>query len=428
MNTGDRLTLTIEKPAAGGRMIARHAGAIVLVSGSIPGEVVEAEIEKVQRGTAWARVARVLEASPSRVARDDDGACGGNVLAHVAYERQLTLKREIIEDAFARIARLPLPGPVDVAGSPASGYRMRARLHVADGRIGFFREGTHALCDAAGTQQLLPETIEVLRQIERTTRGGAARLVQEIELAENCAADQRALHWLLHDDADPSRLGSLPPLAGVRGISCAARLGARPLVLTGTPEVSDTIALSFPAGQSRVTLTRQAHSFFQGNRYLLAPLLQAVIEQVPAGRVLDLYAGVGLFSVALAASGVHHVVAIEGERASAHDLKRNAAQVSGRLEPRHQSVESYLQVRQPKVDVLLVDPPRTGMTKDARRGALALHASRLVYVSCDVATLARDARVIVDSGYRLSHARAFDLFPNTAHVESLVTFDRDERQ
>lgn len=424
MKTGDRLTLAIDKPAAGGRMIARHDGAIVLVSGAIPGEVVEAIVEKVQRGTGWARTLRVLEPSLDRVAVDD-WSCGGNVLAHVAYERQLVLKRQIIQDAFARIGRMQVPDDLDVAASPVEGYRMRARLHVVRGRIGFYREGTHELCDVAGARQLLPQSIEVLRVLEGGLTNVAGNCVEEIELSENCDAGERALHLSLRGDADPSCVATLPQLAGLRGVSCGVSFRTRPLVLWGTPEVTDTFAIARnDGGTATVTLTRQAHSFFQGNRYLLTPLLNAVIGEVLPGRVLDLYAGVGVFAAALAVRGGHEVTAIEGDRTSAQDLKRNAAQ-AGDLDARHQSVETFLSDgRVMYFENVIVDPPRTGMTKEAMRGALALRPTRLIYVSCDVATLARDARLIVDSGYTLRSVRAFDLFPNTGHVESLVTFEK----
>src|SRR5687767_5589567 len=107
MTPGDQLTLTIEKPAAGGRMIARHDGAVVLVSAAIPGETVAATVEKVQRGTVWARTTRVIAPSPDRIEAEGDWSCGGSVFAHVRYPRQLALKTEIIRDALTRIGRLP---------------------------------------------------------------------------------------------------------------------------------------------------------------------------------------------------------------------------------------------------------------------------------------------------------------------------------
>ncbi len=424
MKPGDRLSLTIEKPVAGGRMLARHDGAVVLVSGAIPGEVVEAAIERLQRGTGWARTTRVIERSPDRV-EAADAACGGNVLAHVRYERQVSLKRDIIRDAFTRIARLPLDDAIAVAESPTEGYRMRARLHVANGRIGFFREGTHEHCDPASTGQLLPETLAVVQSLESMLGSQPDLGVLNVEVAENCTADQRALHLVLRDDADPQRLQKLPELNAVRGLSCARSRGGRPLVVSGTPEVTDTIALPWPGGERAMALTRHAHAFFQGNRFLLPALVAAVTGAAPRGRVLDLYAGVGLFSVALAARGDTEVVAVEGDRTAAHDLKFNASRAGGAIETRHQAVETFLATRRlPDLNTVIVDPPRTGMTKEALRGVVALRAPRIIYLSCDVATLARDARVLADAGYRLGELGAFDLFPNTAHIETLAVFER----
>jgi 23S rRNA (uracil1939-C5)-methyltransferase len=423
MNAGDRLTLTVEKPAAGGRMIARHDGAVVLVAGAVPGEIVEAEIEKVRRGTAWARTARVLEASPDRVEVQGDWSCGGNVLAHVAYARQVQIKGEIVRDALARIGRMAPPGDIVVTPSPVEGYRMRARLHLINGCLGFFREGTHELCDAAATGQLLAATVDALRALESSLRPLARTRVIEVEVSENCAGDQRAVHLSLRDGSDPSRLGSVPVIAGIRGISCGPEPG-RPRVMWGTPEVVDRIHIE--AGRPyTITITRHAHSFFQGNRFLLGPLVTAVVGEVGEGTVLDLYAGVGVFALAVASRGGSSVVAVEGDRAAAADLARNAARLGGTLVARHQSVESFLAgARVPRVRTVIVDPPRTGMTGEALHAALALQAERIVYVSCDVATFARDARTIVDQSYQLGSLRAFDLFPRTAHVELLAVFER----
>jgi 23S rRNA (uracil1939-C5)-methyltransferase len=424
MNVGERVTVAIEKPAAGGRMIARHEGAILLVSGAIPGEVVEAEIEKTQRGTWWARTARVVEASPDRVGDRGDWRCGGNLLAHVAYPRQLTIKSDIVRDALTRIGRMTSIPQLLIQGSPPDGYRMRARLHVVNGRLGFFREGTHELCDARATGQLLASTGDAIESLQSALSRQAASAVAEVELSENCAADHRAVHLTMRGDAEPSRLRIAERIEGFRGVSCGADRGSRPLVLWGTPDVVDTITVDETSGTFAFTLTRQAHSFFQGNRYLLAPLVTAVVNEVPTGNVLDLYAGVGLFSVALASRRGYEVIAIEGDRAAAFDLKRNAHTAAGALHARHQSVESFLAAgRVSRISTVIVDPPRTGLTRTALSGALALHPERIVYVSCDVATLARDARAILDSGYTLQRLQSFDLFPRTAHVETLAVFE-----
>jgi 23S rRNA (uracil1939-C5)-methyltransferase len=414
MNRGDRVRLTIERPAAGGRMIARHDGAVVFVSNALPREVVDAEIEKVQRGTAWAIARQVIEASADRVAGAPDGACGGSVLAHVRYERQLALKAAIIDDAFRRLGRITLEGPVDVVGSPVDGYRMRARLHMRGGKIGFFREGTHTLCDAGPTRQLRDDSLDVVAALERALSVLERPTITEIELSENVAASERAVHFELAPDADPSRLATLTRVAGLTGASSAPANHPRTLELWGSPFVGDRIR--------GATLTRHARSFFQGNRFLLDALVDHVVNAIGAGPVLDLYAGVGLFSVAAAVSGKAGVTAVEGDPFSAADLKKNSA--GHDITPVIGAVESFLERPRGKFQAVIVDPPRTGMSKAATAGVIALQAPALIYVSCDIATLARDARLLLDAGYRIAGMRSFDLFPNTAHVETVIAFAR----
>jgi 23S rRNA (uracil1939-C5)-methyltransferase len=414
MNRGDRVRLTIERPAAGGRMIARHEGAVVFVAGAIPGEVVDAEIEKIQRGTAWAIARDVLQRSPDRTDGAPDGACGGSVLAHINYERQRALKSEIIVDAFRRLGRITLDQPIAVTGSPVDGYRMRARLHLRGGRIGFFREGTHSLCEPGPTRQLRADTIDALSALERSLATLERPVVSEIELSENVAASERALHLELVPDGDPSRLATLTKVDGVTGVTCAPIDHPRTMDLWGSPFVTDHIG--------GATLTRHARSFFQGNRFLLAALIDHVIAAIDQAPVLDLYAGVGLFSVAAAVAGRGPVIAVEGDRFSADDLRRNA---EGRdITVRVGAVEKFLARAPGGLSNVIVDPPRTGMSKEATAGVIRLKAARLVYVSCDIATLARDARMLLDAGYRIVSAQAFDLFPNTAHVETVIAFAR----
>src|SRR6185312_5063630 len=152
------LELTIDRAVAGGRMLARHDGQVVLVRGAIPGERVRVRIERRQKKVLFAEVADVLTASEDRRAPACDLACGGSSYAHIGYDRQRALKAEIIGDAFRRIAKLPITPP-EVLASPESGYRMRARLHASGGQVGFYREGTHTICDAGSTGQLRPDTV-----------------------------------------------------------------------------------------------------------------------------------------------------------------------------------------------------------------------------------------------------------------------------
>jgi 23S rRNA (uracil1939-C5)-methyltransferase len=416
LSAGQTLSLTIEKPAAGGRMIARVQGQIVLVSGAIPGERVLARIERIARGVAYAETTGIEEASTDRRAVVAEPGCGGCLYAHISYPRQLGIKSLVIADAFARIARLALPTAVTVAASPEEGYRMRARLHMRNGGIGFFREGTHDVCDLRPTRQLLPATADALDRLGAAIRPFGRDLVREIELAENIDASERVVHLDASGPLDARMLEALAAADGFTGLT--SRSGTR-----GSAHVTDVLAL---AGHGAVTLRRHVLAFFQGNRFLLGSLAGHVAAQVTAdATVLDLYAGAGLFALTAAARGAR-VTAVEGDRVAAADLVANCAATDGPVTPVHDDVEAFVggvggqRERGAIFDTVIVDPPRTGMSREALDGLLRLGPHRIVYVSCDVATLARDARRIADAGYAIDRVDGFDLFPSTPHVETVV--------
>ena len=410
VDAGALVTLEIEKPAVGGRMLARHRGQIVLVWGGIPGETVRARIERAGRGVLYAEATDVLTASPDRRAPEGDWRCGGNVYAHVAYDRQVRLKGEIIRETLGRIGRLPLDGLPVVVASPERGYRMRARLHAADGRLGFFREGTHQLCEPGQTGQLLPQTLAWIARLERFLAERRLTGVAAVEITENVAGDERACHLELAPGTDP--------------------VGFDAFAVEST--VTDTLRVREEDAGTTLQLRRHARSFFQGNRFLLEPLVRHVAALVPQGPVVDLYAGVGLFGLSLAAAGVGNVTLVEGDAASGADLSHNAAPLGDRVQVVRRSVEAFLPSHVGRVPrsgpaerpTIIVDPPRTGLSKDAAAGIVQARPARIVYVSCDIATLARDARTLVDAGYSLEGVTGLDLFPNTAHVETVAAFSR----
>jgi 23S rRNA (uracil1939-C5)-methyltransferase len=409
------LTLDIEKPTAGGRMLARHNGQVVLVWGAIPGERVRARIERSGKGVLFAETVEVVTPSADRRDAAADWRCGGNVLAHVGYERQLQLKSDIIRDAFARIGRMPLDAAPDVAASPEQGYRMRARLHVRGGRIGFMREGSHDICAVGPTAQMLPATGAWIEAAERRLRADRLQGLTSIEIAENIPASQRACHLELEPGSDARAFATLAG-DGITGLSAQVldRRGVE--TLSGIPAVSDSLG--------PLQLRRDARAFFQGNRHLLESLVQRVSGLVAEGPIVDLYAGVGLFGLSLAASRGAQVTLVEGDAVSGHNLEENARPYIDRARVVRTSVEDFL-----RHDVLpagvtvVVDPPRTGLSHDAVLALVRARPPRIVYVSCDVATLARDARALADADYSLKHISGIDLFPNTAHVESLVAFE-----
>jgi len=426
MKPGDIVTLDVERPVAGGRMLARHEGRVVLVAGTIPGERVTARVERVAKSVAHADTVEVITASPDRRPAPD-WRCGGRDYAHVAYDRQRALKAEIIADAFRRLARLPLASLPAVMASPEEGYRMRARLHAKEGRLGFFREGSHALCDAGGTGQLSADTVAWIRRAEHSLPDAAAAAIASIEIAENIPGNERTAHLDVRGAVDRAAWG---PLAeGLTGLTVG---GASDVVtVAGAPVVTDRLAVSAAGDAPLVTLTRHTTAFFQANRFLLPWFVQHVVGLVADGPLLDLYAGVGLFGLAAAAAGRGPVTLIEGDRTSGADLESNAGAYGGRVRLLRRSVETALNGlsgagrREPApFATCIVDPPRTGLSPDARSGILRLSPPRIIYVSCDVATLARDARTLVDGGYALGDITAVDLFPSTAHVESVAVFER----
>ena len=419
---GQELELLVDKAASGGRMIARHEGEIVLVAGAIPGERVAATVTRAEKKVAFADTSRVIEPSPDRRTPAGDPLCGGCLYAHVAYQRQLQLKAEVIRDAFTRIGRVPVDGPIVVAPSPELGYRMRARFHVRDGRPGFYREGTRELCDARPTGQVLDAALDAVEAAIAALKAQGITVLSA-ELSENMAGDQRALHLDLREPR-PSRdaLDRAVAAGGLTGLT--ARTVENEFHSAGDPIVTDRLHALTGGRVTDGFLRRHPESFFQGNRFLIASLVTAVMDSAGPGTVLDLYAGVGLFAVALAGSARGEITAVEGDPVSGKDLVRNAAPFHDQLRVVRASVEAFLAPGGSGPGNLILDPPRTGLSKEAADGVIRSAAGRIIYVSCDAPTMARDARRLLDGGYRLLSLRGFDLFPNTPHVETLGVFER----
>jgi tRNA/tmRNA/rRNA uracil-C5-methylase (TrmA/RlmC/RlmD family) len=429
-STSAPIELTIERPVAGGRMLARADGRVVLVAGAIPGETVRARIERVERGVAFARVEAVLTPSADRREPFFDAACGGGVYAHIDPARQVALKRDVILDGLRRGAGLTWDGPLAVAASPERGYRLRARLHVRDGRIGFFKEGTHVLCDAAPSAQLDADTLDVAgRLVDGLGAVFGPLSTESLEVSENLDGSERAVH--VHPSDRALTAATIPPpiaarllVDGLTGLSVAAT-GGGASTLAGDPRVGDDLARLVDGAPSGFRLRRHAASFFQGNRFLVGRLASAVVDAVPDGPAWDCYAGVGLFAAALGAMGRDRVTAVEGDVVVGADLRANAQPFEDRLAVETRAVEDVLATTTlPAEATVIVDPPRTGLSKAVAAALAASAVRRIVYVSCDVATLARDIRILAAAGFGIVSIEGFDLFPNTAHVETLTVLAR----
>lgn len=432
--------------------MARSSDGVVFVAGAIPGERVVARIERATRDVAHAATVDVLEPAASRRSVSGDPACGGLAYAHIAYPHQVQLKRDVIADALARIGRLPQVERPPVASSPERAYRLRARFHVRGGRAGWFREGTHELCSAHGSGQVTEEALDAIDRLVARLPQSVVHMIDTIELAENVSATDRVLHLTPRPGARFDRAVPWTDAAGpdVTGISWARSRSDRVEALCGVSWVTDPLdAVVGARGEGEgarreqgsadkdrgagVEVRRHAASFFQANRYLLPVLADAVGRWVGDGPVVDLYAGVGLFAIAACVRGATDVIAVEGDALSGRDLDENARRFAPTLRVVHDTVERFIAdhliaAGPPRAPLsggtLIVDPPRTGISRAAMQGIVATNAPRVVYVSCDVATFARDVRRLLDAGYTLVHLEGFDLFPNTGHVEALAVLER----
>jgi 23S rRNA (uracil1939-C5)-methyltransferase len=302
---------------------------------------------------------------------------------------------------------------------------MRARFHVRHASAGFYREGTHEMCAAGQTGQLADASVAAVEALAARL-AGAGLDAAGIELSENISGDMRVAAVELVRSPANSIEHALDGIVQELALSgCTARWPGGGPVTAGVPVVIDPLA-ELTAGRAAAgSLSRHAESFFQANRFLVATLVTGVLDAVAAeGEVLDLYAGVGLFSVSLAGAGRSGITAVEGDRVSGRDLRANAAAFGSSVRVVNRSVEDFLAVRRRKEATAIVDPPRTGLSREAMQGLVASAPARIIYVSCDPATMARDARRLVDANYTLASIRAFDLFPNTPHVEVLGVFAR----
>lgn len=381
----------IDALAAGGDGVARLAdGRVCFVAATAPGDLVRVELVEERSRFVRARVLALLEPGD---ARTDPlcavfGSCGGCAWQHITYSAQLAAKRTIVRDALTRLGGLALPGEIRIVPSPQPyGYRGRTRVLVRGGRVGYRRARSHALCATARCPVLLPVVERALRDL-----AGAPP-----------AADGE---WELVADSGGTVRTSPAPAARDARVPVAQGPSAR---------------VTLQAGGHALELS--PHVFAQSNVLLLPALVEAVLTAAGTGDLaLELYAGAGSFTLGLA-SRFARVVAVESDPAAARDLARNVAGTS--VEALCERAEAVLEGwRTARPDVVVLDPPRRGMARGGPEALAALGAPRIVHVSCDPATLARDLRALVAGGYALRSVTGFDLFPQTHHVEALAVLER----
>jgi 23S rRNA (uracil1939-C5)-methyltransferase len=406
-----------ESPAHGGAVIAHDGGRAVLLYYAMPGEVVEAELSGRRGGLPIARAARVVEPSPDRVEAPCPhfGECGGCQWQHARYERQLEFKRRVVEEAWQGAGlRLPPDTPVLGMDDPWR-YRIRGEFEAAHGHDGTVELGFHRMRRHA----VLPVRACPIHD-ERIERG---------MLAFGRAATALGLHTLqtVLLTVEPTGGGLLwrAQHRGRRAGSADAELAAA--VAEQLPDVvllDDSMSLEFWGLTFRV----RSDTFIQTNYRQMLVLYRAALDMLAAGpddAVLDLYAGIGTIGLAVAREA-GSVTAIEenpvamrlaGVNARINGLA-NLRTVPGRVE------EALRHVRVGRHRAAVLDPPRAGCEPGAIAELLRLGPERLVYVSCEPTTHARDIALLVRGGFRVRRAAIVDMFPHTYHVESVALLER----
>jgi 23S rRNA (uracil1939-C5)-methyltransferase len=424
---GEPLELHVEKPVYRGLGLARHEGRVVFVPGTYGGERVRAVVEEVGRGYARARLLELVEASPQRREPPCPYAsrCGGCCYQDLGYEAQLSVKEAILRESLQR-ARVTWDAPIEVRPSPERGWRTRAELHLAwqddVPLLGFHEAASHRVVDVLECLQLSPAMNRAARALLLALKGkGAlARRLSGVELAES--TDGSRLVACLVGELPVRQAVSLKPVAAavpeLTGLLALAASEQRTVLsLSGEPYVEATVG--------RLRLRAHQQSFFQANRFLLGPLVDSVLALVPPGApVLDLYSGVGLFALAAAERG-DAVWAVESSRWAVADAEANAKQ-AGLSGARFEAadVETALRALPARAgERIVMDPPRSGASRLAVKAITERRPSSISYVSCDPPTLGRDLFLFGGLGYRLVSLQAFDMFPDTLHLESLAQLE-----
>ena len=425
LKVGDVVELDIEKAVYRGLGLARHEGQVVFVPRAIPGERVRARVESVTPGYVRALPETVVRSAAARRASPCPffARCGGCAYQDVDYAAQLRLKEAILRESLSR-AGVRWEGEIPLRASPEEGWRTRATLHLEEVegelRLGLHEEGSHRVVDVEACLQLSPAMNRAARALRAALdeRRPDARRVHDVELAESM--DGARLVACLETEMDVTQAVGLarladavPGLTGL-GVMAADGRGRRYLNLRGDPHVEAEVR--------GLRLRSHVRSFFQAHRFLVDELVAEVVAMAPpGGRVLDLYAGVGLFALALAAQSDEvlgaelNPVAVEDARANIEaNGTKNARVRQGDVQ---EALASWPAAPGERV---VLDPPRTGAGGVVAKAVAARRPDCVVYVSCDPPTLGRDLAAFAKQGYAPDTVRAFDLFPDTFHLETVV--------
>ncbi len=380
-------------------------GRAVFVPFGLPGELVRARLVEEKRGHARAELVEILRPSPLRIqARCPHfGDCGGCHYQHLPYEEQLAVKQAIVRDQLQRLAGIPNPALNPIVPSPSPwNYRNTIQFSLAaDGHLGFQRVASHVLVPV--TECHLPE--QDINDLWPALDIGPDSGIDRLEIRQGAQGD---LLVLLEGEHSPDLNLELP-------ISVVHHSPAGEFVLAG----DDHLVMEVLDKPFQVS----AGSFFQVNTQQAGAMvrhLQTILPLSPTGTLVDVYCGVGLFSAFLAGS-VQRCIGVELSPSACQDFVENL-DAFDHVELYEGAAEAVLPAMEIKPDAILVDPPRAGLAREALDAIVRMQPPVIAYVSCDPATLARDARRLLQAGYTLESVTPFDLFPQTYHIESISLF------
>jgi 23S rRNA (uracil1939-C5)-methyltransferase len=393
-NFGDIIEVTTDRLAFGGEAVARHDGLAIFVPLAVPGERLRVRITERKKNYARAAIENILEPSPDR--REPPchyfGECGGCQLQHMSYESQLRSKVGFVRDALKRIGRIDWPQEIPIRHAAEFGYRGRAQIKIDSktGRVGFNRTASHSVCDVVSCPILIPELDAALSSLRAAVAGTNVngRVVPDLR--------------------------QIDVAAGENGVAFE-------------PAISSLASVLLSQTASGAVYGFDPETFFQSNPALLDVLIEEAVGGSSGDFALDLYAGVGLFTIQLARR-FKRVIGVEADpRTAKHAIANIAANGAANVEfctsPADSWLKAFIASTSQSPDLLVLDPPRAGAAQ-AIPPIIELGPRMISYVSCDPATLARDLRPLVDGGYTISKITAIDLFPQTYHVETVALLNR----
>jgi 23S rRNA (uracil1939-C5)-methyltransferase len=425
-----------QKLIYGGAALGHHQGRTVLVPRALPGERLEVEEVRTVKGVVHARPPRVLEGSPDRVDPPCPyfGRCGGCQYQHLKPELQTLAKAEILRETLRRIGKITWEAEIQIHAAQPWNYRNQTQLKVAsrpDGQVvlGFFEAESHRVFPVDVCLILSPRLNTILAQLRRAEWSASLAKCQQVELLADDRDERVAITLHGNRSSTEAEPVARDMLSRLNGVVSVARETDGKLQVFGEPK------LEYAVGDFRYRIS--PGSFFQASRFLLPEFVAGVTSDesvspaaADSGRqtlALDLFAGVGLFTLPLARRFTQ-VLGVEASAAAAADLAANA-EAYALANVRAVSATTFDFLRrfaQSEPDLVILDPPRAGVGVSTLKLLAALRPRRIHYVSCSPPTLARDLSYLLGRGYRLNSVELFDFFPQTFHLESLVRLTRHD--